>query len=90
MGMKEPETQYHNPKKLATDNGLFAKIQRDHRRVSVKYQVFLIATYILLVLQLLLGAIFIILGTLRSVDTHLAIAILGALSTIIAGVLALM
>jgi hypothetical protein len=38
----------------------------------------------------MISAVFIILGSLRHVDTHITIAVLGAVSTVIAGGLALM
>lgn len=58
--------------------------------VQAKYRVFDVFTYIFLVLQLLLSAVFIILGSLRQVDTHIIIAILGAVSAVIGGLLAVM
>lgn len=90
MGMKKPEPDYVNPKKLAIDNGLYSMIRHEYKYTDTKYRIFDVMTYFLLALQLLLGAIFIILGSLTEVDSHIAIAVLGAVSTIVAGVLALM
>ncbi|KAM3422767.1 hypothetical protein BST61_g251 [Cercospora zeina] len=41
---------------------------------------FHVATYVLLALQLCLSAVFIVLGSLRSVDNHVTIVILGGVS----------
>lgn len=77
-------------KKLARPSGLFETIYKDYRWVNQKYHAFDMAAYTLLTLQLIISAVFIILGSLHSVDTHVAIAALGAVATVIAGVLALM
>lgn len=88
--MQPPTTEYTNPKKLATPNGLYGRMHYEYKYTDTKYRIFDVMTYFLLALQLLLGAVFIILGSLTDVDSHIAIAVLGAVSTIVAGVLALM
>lgn len=88
IGM-EPPNNGQMPKKLATKNGLYDTVLKDHKYVQTKYRVFDVMTYIFMALQLLLSAVFIILGSIRS-NYHIAIAVLGAISTVIAGALALM
>jgi len=78
------------PKKLATVHGLYGIIAKRERLINEKFKVYEALIYFLLTLQLLLSAVFIILGSLRNVDSHVAIAILGAISTVIAGTLALL
>lgn len=90
MGMNAPHSHGQAPKELAKQHGLYGKIRRRLRYVQTKYRVFDVATYVFMALQLLLSAVFIVLGSLSSVDSHVAIAILGAISTVIAGALALM
>ena len=90
MGMRQPVSKQQNPKELAIRNGLYARVQHRFSYIQAKYRIFDIAVYVFLILQLLLSATFIVLGSLQRVDTHLAIALLGAISTVIAGSLALM
>lgn len=71
-------------------NGLFTNMVKHARWTNQKYRAFAIAVYIFLVLQLIIGAVFIILGSIRTIDAHLPIAVLGAVSTVVAGSLALM
>ncbi|KAF2165108.1 hypothetical protein M409DRAFT_67394 [Zasmidium cellare ATCC 36951] len=88
IGMNPPNNG-QMPKKLGTKNGLYETVLKHHTYVQTKYRVFDVATYVLMGVQLLLSAIFIILGSIRS-NYHIAIAVLGAVSTVIAGALALM
>lgn len=90
MGMKPPVSKTKNPKKLGMKNGMYTRIIAKYDYINMKYRIFDVLTYVLLVLQLLLGAVFIVLGSLTSVDAHVSIAVLGALSTVTAGALALM
>ena len=90
IGMRRPDVPNQNPKDLATRNGLYGKIQAQLHYIQLQYRIYDILVYVLLILQLFLSAMFIILGSLQKVDTHLTIAILGAVSTVIAGALALM
>lgn len=89
IGMNPPNDDGRMPKKLAMDNGLYEAIQKNHNYVQTKYRVFDIMTYIFMTMQLLLSAVFIVLGSIRS-NYHIAIAVLGAISTVISGALALM
>lgn len=91
MGMKHPsEVGEESAKHLAVPHGLFSKMVRSMLYTHRKYRVFAIAVYVFLILQLMISAVFIILGALSQIDTHITIAILGAVSTVIAGGLALM
>lgn len=90
MGMNPPVSKTENPKKLGMKNGMYTRIIAKYDYINMKYRIFDVLTYVLLVLQLLLGAVFIVLGSLPSVDAHVSIAVLGALSTVTAGALALM
>lgn len=90
MGLNPPSSTKEGMGQLAKPHGLYSKIYRhliyEHRR----YRVFAVAVYVFLVLQLVISAIFIILGSLPHFDAHITIAILGAVSTVIAGALGLM
>jgi hypothetical protein len=90
MGLNPPSHGKEDIKQLVKPGGLYGRMVKTTRYTHVKYRTFAIAVYIFLVLQLMISAVFIILGSLRKVDTHITIAILGAVSTIIAGGLALM
>lgn len=90
MGMKPPASKAENPKKLGMKNGMYARVVAKFEYINTKYRIFEVLTYVLLVLQLVLGAVFIVIGSLTSVDSHVSIAVLGALSTVAAGALALM
>ncbi|KAK0306173.1 hypothetical protein LTR01_006521 [Friedmanniomyces endolithicus] len=90
MGMRPPISKQQNPKELAIRHGLYARIQSLFRHTQTKYRIFDVLTYVLLALQLVLSAVFIVLGSLTRVDSHVAIAVLGAVSTVVAGGLALM
>ncbi|KXT18486.1 hypothetical protein AC579_2263 [Pseudocercospora musae] len=90
IGMKPPQHDGQLPKELAIKHGLYSKIRSHYSYIQYKYRVYDIMTYAFLSLQLLLSAVFIVLGSLAQVDSHIAIAVLGAVSTIIAGSLALM
>lgn len=90
IGMRQPTSLGQNPKELALRHGLYGQIHHEMEYVQTKYRIFDIFTYIFLILQLLLSAVFIILGSLRQVDTHIIIAVLGAVSAVIGGLLAVM
>lgn len=89
MGMTGPVKGVY-PKDFAIPNGLFAKIKEAYDGISFRYHMFNVLVYFLMTLQLLLSAIFIVLGSLTNVDSHVAVAVLGAIGTVVAGVLALM
>ncbi|KAK3719656.1 hypothetical protein LTR37_004193 [Vermiconidia calcicola] len=93
MGMQPATSLEHDETKLkhlARPSGLFSRIVQSTSYENRKYKAFAITVYVFLVLQLVISAVFIILGSLRGIDTHVTIAVLGAVSTVIAGGLALM
>ncbi|KAK4962860.1 hypothetical protein LTR10_000487 [Elasticomyces elasticus] len=90
MGMRQPVSKQENPRALAIRHGLYARIQSRFSYTQRKYRIFDVLTYGLLALQLALSATFIVLGSLAKVESHVAIAVLGAVSTVVAGALALM
>ncbi|KAI7144657.1 hypothetical protein KC344_g5177 [Hortaea werneckii] len=90
IGMLPPDTDHQSPEELAIPQGLYDRIQHQLQYIQSKYRVYDVLTYALLVLQLLLSAIFIVLGSLSEVDSHVAISVLGAISTGIGSALALM
>ncbi|KAK6435063.1 hypothetical protein LTR95_008749 [Oleoguttula sp. CCFEE 5521] len=89
IGLRPQNPDYTWPS-TANSHSLYHSINHAYTYVNYKYRIFDIATYVLLALQVLLAAIFIVLGSLTSLDSHVAIAVLGAISTVIGGVLALM
>ncbi|WPH04338.1 Hypothetical protein R9X50_00722700 [Acrodontium crateriforme] len=90
MGMQPPISKSQNPKQLSSRHGLYGRIHYDLEYVQTKYRIYDILVYAFLILQLFLSAVFIILGSLTRNDSHIAIAVLGAVSTVVAGTLALM
>lgn len=87
IGMKS-HPRGESPSNLEAAHGFYGQMCRDKRRVERKYRVYDIIIWVLLVSQIVLSAIFILLGALN-VDQHIAIATLGGVSSVIAGVLAL-
>ena len=77
-------------KKLAIPHGLYSKIYAQMQYNNRKFKAFDILTYGLLFVQIVISAVFIILGSIREANTNLSIAILGAVATVISGSLALM
>ncbi|KAI6805205.1 hypothetical protein KC332_g14870 [Hortaea werneckii] len=90
IGMRPPNADHQSPEELAIPQGLYDRIQCQLQNIQRKYRVYDVLTYALLVLQLLMSAIFIVLGSLSEVDSHVAISVLGAISTGIGSALALM
>ncbi|KAK3671711.1 hypothetical protein LTR78_008444 [Recurvomyces mirabilis] len=90
IGMKAPISKQQNPRDLTIKHGLYGRICERLNYTNTMYRTFDILTYSLLILQLFLSAVFIVLGGLARTDTHIAVACLGAVSTVVAGALALM
>lgn len=90
MGMKAPISKTEKPRELQTPHGLYGTILHRLAHVQNQYRAFDILAYAALILQLVISAVFIVLGSLTQLDSHIAIAVLGAVSTVIAGGLALM
>lgn len=82
---------HHQPQDLeASPNSFYHTVRLRHRRVNYHYQLYETLATTLLVLQLLLSATFIVLGSITTPHSHVTIAVLGAVATLVAGVLALM
>ena len=90
MGLNEPTGSKEGMGQIAKPHGLYAKMYGRMRSEHHRYRAFAIAVYVFLVLQLVIAAVFIILGSLPNFHAHIVIAILGAISTVIAGALGLM
>ena len=90
IGMWPPTAANEMPKQLAKPRGLYHKIWSYERFTHQKYRVFDVAAYSFLMLQIIISAVFIVLGSLPHLDSHIAIAALGAVSTVIGGALMLM
>lgn len=90
LGTRKPTPGHDDAIKLALPHGLYHRIQQQLRHIQRKYRIYDFLAYAFLSLQLLLSAVFIVLGSLAHVDSHIAIAVLGAFSTVIGGGLALM
>ena len=90
MGMRPPMETGQHPKRLGAVNGLYTTIHSHYEYVHRKYMVYDVIIYLFLILQIILAAVFIVLGALRNIDSHTAVATLGAVSTVIGGILALM
>ena len=75
MGLKEPTPEHEDMEDLMIPHGLYTRMVKAVRWTNKKYYAFAIAVYVFLVLQLMISAVFIILGSLRNVDTHITIAV---------------
>lgn len=89
--MKEPDSKTHlPPKDWETLHGFYGLVRRRERSVGQRYRFYDIFVSGLLVVQLVLSAIFIVLGSINSITPHnVTITVLGAISTLVAGILAL-
>lgn len=92
--MPESSIQQNKPKQSyeifkATTAGLRRKLRTQERYKSSHHQLFSVVFNILAIVQLAIGATITALGPLAN-KHMLAITILGALNTVIAGILALM
>lgn len=90
IGLNAPTPGKDGLGQIAKPHGLYGKLYRNEKFTNRKYHAFDFTAYILLFLQLVISAVFIILGSLPHLDTHIPIAVLGAIATVIAGALALM
>ncbi|KAF2236283.1 hypothetical protein EV356DRAFT_575190 [Viridothelium virens] len=90
MGMRPPAQRGQTPKKLSAEHGLYCTVLTEHNYINRKYKVYDLLVYVFLILQIILSAIFIVLGALQNIDSHIAVATLGAVSTVVGGVLAIM
>ncbi|KAF2715944.1 hypothetical protein K431DRAFT_289828 [Polychaeton citri CBS 116435] len=89
IGMRAPPEQpMLSASALEAGSGLYHDISHNHRRLKRAYRLFETVIYLALLVQTLLSTIFIVLGSVKG-DYHICIAVLGAVSAVIAGVLAL-
>ena len=89
LGMRKPDAQTHlTPKDLDTPHGFYHHVRHREVWVARRYLFYDIFVSALLVVQLLLSAVFIVLGSVNSIH-HITITVLGAVSTLTAGILAL-
>lgn len=88
IGMRAPEKDGTTPKSLEARHGLYSILRQRERLITRKYHAYDTFTTALLLAQLVLSALFIVLGALDL--NHIAVAVLGAVSAVVAGVLALM
>lgn len=91
LGLRPSTTPSPPPSALALPAGLYSQILAALATTQSRYRLYNLLTYALLILQLLLSAVFIVLGSLPPArDSRLAIAVLGAISTVVSSALALM
>lgn len=76
------------PKDWETYHGFYRLVRHRERSVGQRYRFYDIFVSGLLVVQLVLSAVFIVLGSINSIH-HITITVLGAISTLTAGILAL-
>ena len=88
MGMKVPVQSGKTPSNLEAAHGFYSQVCQERRYIQCKYRFYDVMIMFFLILQIFLSAVFIVLGALN-VNQHIAIAVLGAVSSVIAGVLAL-
>lgn len=88
IGMQPPDSHGRMPQKLAAAHGLYKEICDREGKTNRKYRMFDIMIMVLIVMQLVISAVFILLGSLH-IDHHITIAVLGAVGTVLAGILAL-
>ncbi|GAB7343675.1 hypothetical protein MBLNU457_1662t1 [Dothideomycetes sp. NU457] len=89
LGMVKPDPKTHlPPKDWETYHGFYRLVRHRERSVGQRYRFYDIFVSGLLVVQLLLSAVFIVLGSVNSIH-HITIVVLGAISTLVAGILAL-
>lgn len=88
IGMLPQDEQGMAPAKLASPHGFYSNLKAKERSVNRKFWIYDIMVNVLLVVQLILSAVFIVLGSINPVP-HVAVTVLGAITTTIAGTLAL-
>ena len=87
--MQKPDEKTHViPKDLDTQHGFYRHVRHREVWVARRYRFYEIFVSGLLVTQLLLSAVFIVLGSVNAIH-HITITVLGAISTLTAGILAL-
>ncbi|TKA80693.1 hypothetical protein B0A55_03689 [Friedmanniomyces simplex] len=91
IGLRQPQDASYVAclAELEEGNGLYHDVRTNHEHMQRVFCYFELGTYTALLGQILLSANFVILGAMRGDSNHVAIAILGAFSVAIAGILAL-
>ncbi|KAI5210247.1 hypothetical protein AUEXF2481DRAFT_25107 [Aureobasidium subglaciale EXF-2481] len=91
LGMAPPSEDNTTPRHLESAHGFYAQLLKSERRAARQYRVYDIAIIFLMIVQLCISAVFVVLGSLPNLDSHhVAVASLGAIGTLVAGMLALM
>lgn len=89
MGMQAPDAHGKSPRKVYTEHGFYSSVRQRERRVSQSYWAYDLIVNALLLMQIILSAVFIVLGSVNSIH-RITITVLGALSTLIVSILAML
>ncbi|KAH0284816.1 hypothetical protein M436DRAFT_54340 [Aureobasidium namibiae CBS 147.97] len=91
LGMAPPTANNTTPRHLESAHGFYSQLLKSERRAARQYRLYDIAIIYLMIVQLCISAVFVVLGSLPNLDRyHVAVAALGAIGTVVAGMLALM
>jgi hypothetical protein len=91
LGMAPPTANNTTPRHLESPHGFYAQLLKSERRAAHQYRLYDVAIIFLMIVQLCISAVFVVLGSLPNLDRHhVAVASLGAIGTLVAGMLALM
>ncbi|KAI4725991.1 hypothetical protein E4T49_06285 [Aureobasidium sp. EXF-10728] len=91
LGMAPPTANNTTPRHLESAHGFYGQLVKSERRAAHHYRLYDVAIFFLMIVQLCISAVFVVLGSLPNLDRHhVAVASLGAIGTVVAGMLALM
>jgi hypothetical protein len=91
LGMAPPTANNTTPRHLESAHGFYGQLLKSERRAAHQYRLYDVAIIFLMIVQLCISAVFVVLGSLPNLDRHhVAVASLGAIGTVVAGMLALM
>jgi hypothetical protein len=91
LGMAPPTANNTTPRHLESPHGFYSQLLKSERRAAHQYRLYDVAIIFLMIVQLCISAVFVVLGSLPNLDRHhVAVASLGAIGTVVAGMLALM
>ncbi|THW15457.1 hypothetical protein D6D24_04950 [Aureobasidium pullulans] len=91
LGMAPPTANNTTPRHLESAHGFYSQLLKAERRAARQYRLYDAAVIFLMIIQLCISAVFVVLGSLPNLDRHhVAVASLGAIGTVVAGMLALM
>jgi hypothetical protein len=89
--MAPPTANNTTPRHLESAHGFYGQLLKSERRAAHHYRLYDVAIIFLMIVQLCISAVFVVLGSLPNLDRHhVAVASLGAIGTVVAGMLALM